>query len=275
MTDYLSASQLVMFQRCGEQWRRRFIDEDFVPPSLPVRTGHAVREAAMLCLRHRLETGTLLPLDAVQDAAADAYARILTEGVYFAPEDLPSARRALSEGRDSAVTLAALFRNSLAPDLDPVLVEHRVELSLGLALPVIVTIDCLTRNGEAHHLVTSSKRWSAERVLASPDSALLLHAVRQLTGVTPQRLPVDVLVGTRTPVLQTLESPSCDLMVVLRAFRLMLAAVAAGIFPPAAPDSWICSPRWCGYFFSCPHVAAHRKVLPAGLRGAGVRMSVL
>ena len=55
MTDYLSASQLVMFQRCAEQWRRRFLEEDFAPPAIPVLVGRTVREVALAALRRKLD----------------------------------------------------------------------------------------------------------------------------------------------------------------------------------------------------------------------------
>ena len=269
MTVSLSASQLTMFQRCAEQWRRRHLEEELLPPTLPVHTGRAVREAVHLALRRRMETGLPMPPEDVADAAATAYARSLRGGVYMPPDDLPSARAALAAGRDTVVALTALFCRELAPKLRPALAGHRVELDLGLALPVAVTIDCLTVDGELHHLPTASRRWSTERLHGSAVVVLAREAVRRRErGLCPPGF-VDVLVGARTPVLQTLKAPCSpdEIVVLTRKFRLMLTAVQAGIFPPAAPESWNCSPRWCGYFYSCPHVPAFRKRLPAALHG--------
>ena len=275
MADHVSASQLVMFQRCAEQWRRRFIEREFMPPALPVRIGQAVREAVLLCLHRRLDTGTGLPPEDLLDAAADIYMRRLSEGVYFAPEDLSSARAAMASGKDTVLALTSLFRRELAPALFPALVEGRALLDLGLAVPVSVSVDCLTVSGEARHFATASRRWNADRIHAAPDPALRREAVRRLTGNAPERLLVDVLVGARTPVIQSLETSRApgDLMKVIRAFRLMLASVSAGIFPPAAPESPLCSPRWCCCFYTCPYVPAHRRVLPVGVHGAGATLS--
>ena len=37
MIAHLSVSQLGMFQRCGEQWRRRYLDEEVIPPGIAAR----------------------------------------------------------------------------------------------------------------------------------------------------------------------------------------------------------------------------------------------
>lgn len=274
MTDHLSASQLVMFQRCAEQWRRRFIEQDVLPPALPLLMGQVVRGALLLDLHRKLDSGSDLAPEELQDAAADLYARRLSEGVYFAPEDLSSARAAMAAGKDTVLALVDLFRSRLAPGIFPALADARIMLDFGLAMPVSVAVDCLTLNGELRHFATASRRWNASRVHASPDPALRCEAVRRLTGSAPERLLVDVLVGTATPAVQSLETSRTpgDLIRVVRAFRLMLASVSAGIFPPAAPESPLCSPRWCGYFYTCPHVPAARKMLPAGVRGAGARL---
>ena len=269
MIEHLSASQLTLFQRCAEHWRRRHLEDERLPLTIPAHVGRAVREAVLLFLRHRMDTGLPMPPEQLRDAALDAYARSLKNGVYVAPEDLPVARASLAEGRNNVAALAELFRRELSPRIRPADVDRRVLLDPGLPLPVLVTLDCVTPEGDLHQVATASRRWSAERLHGSPAHALRREALRQLSGVPGARLFVNVLVGSKTPVLQELEAPRSpeELAVVLRRFHLMLASVAAGIFPPAAPESWICTPRWCGYFYSCPHVPEHRRALPAPLHG--------
>ena len=263
MLDVLSPSQLVMFQRCAERWRRRYLDEDIVPPGLSLHISRAVREAAETCLRHKLHTGEDMAEQDVLDAAVAAYERSLEEGVHFAPEDEDAAHSLVSEARDTVLSLAALFCRELAPTLRPALVAPSVTLDLGLPLPVVVTLGCLTGEGEVHKLSTASRRWSADRAHSAPEAALWPEAVRVLTGNPPTALLFDILVHTRTPVLQSLATSRSaeDLAALVCQFRLMLDAVQAGLFPPAAPDTWSCTPRWCPYFHSCPHVPSCRKTL--------------
>ena len=274
MIDHLSASQLVMFQRCAEQWRRRFLEEDFAPPAIPVLVGRTVREVALAALRRKLDADAFPTPEELADLAADAFNRRAADGVYVAPEELSSVRASLAEAKNAALALVALFRAELVPQLDPVLADERVALDLGLPMPVAVDLHCLNRNGEAHHIATASKRWNPDRAHASPDPALRREALRQRSGAAPASLICDVLVSSRTPALQRIETSRApgDLLAVIRAFRFMLNAIDAGIFPPAPPESWICSPRWCPYFYSCSHVPARRKILPVGVHGAGARL---
>lgn len=270
MLDYLSASRLTLFQRCAEHWRRRYLEEERLPLTIPAHIGRAVRETVLLSLQHRRDTGLPMPPEQLRDAAIDAYARSLKNGVYVAPEDLSSARAALADGRDTVIALTGLFRRELSPLLRPADVDCRVQLDLGLPLPVLVTLDCITPEGDLHQTATASRRWSMERLHGSPDHALRREAARLHGSPPAAKLIVNVLVASKTPVLQVLEAPRSpeELTVVIRRFRLMLASVAAGIFPPAAPENWLCSPRWCGYFYSCPHVPDHRRTLPVTLHGA-------
>ena len=71
MIKHLSISQLGMFQRCGEQWRRRYLDEEVFPPGIAARVGSGVHKAAEINFKSKMQTGEDMPLDAVQDAAAE------------------------------------------------------------------------------------------------------------------------------------------------------------------------------------------------------------
>lgn len=110
-----------MFQRCGEQWRRRYLDEEVIPPGIAARVGSGVHKAAEINFRSKMQTGEDMPLDAVRDAAAEAYDKALSAGVFFAPDEVPGAKIAMAQGKDDAVSLATLFRRELAPAIMPAL----------------------------------------------------------------------------------------------------------------------------------------------------------
>ena len=87
MIDRLSVSQLDMFARCGEQYRRRYIEGEIVPPGIAARIGTGVHKAAETNWREKMRTGRDMPLDAVQDCAAEAYHKALQDGVFFRSEE--------------------------------------------------------------------------------------------------------------------------------------------------------------------------------------------
>jgi hypothetical protein len=38
------------------------------------------------------------------------------------------------------------------------------------------------------------------------------------------------------------------------------AAIEAGVFLPTTPDNWRCSPKFCGYYDTCPYGRRKRVV---------------
>ncbi len=40
--------------------------------------------------------------------------------------------------------------------------------------------------------------------------------------------------------------------------HLMLTQIHTGLFPPCDPGAWICSPQWCGYFWTCKYSIKRR-----------------
>lgn len=265
MINHLSVSQLGTFQRCAEQWRRRYIEGEMIPPGISARVGTGVHRAAEVNFLSKLENGEDMPLDAVQDCAAEAYDKALQDGVFFAPDELPGAKIAMAEGKDTAVSLATLFRKQLAPGIQPWLIERKVWLNVpGIPLPLVAILDLYTADKALRDLKTSGKKWSEDKAHTSPQPTIYREAVREVTGEYPASLKFDVLVSTKTPTLQTLPThrDEDDLQILVRQFNIMLDSIYAGIFPPAQPDHWGCSMKWCGYYFTCPHIPAHRKVLP-------------
>lgn len=265
MIAHTSISQLGMFQRCGEQWRRRYVEEEVIPPGISARVGTGVHKAAEINFKSKMQTGQDMPLDAIQDAAAEAYDKALQEGVFFAPDEVPGAKIAMAKGKDDAVSLATLFRNELAPAISPALVEHKVTLEIpGVVMPIVAILDCYTQDRALRDLKTSGKKWPEDKAHTSPQPTIYREAVKEATGEYLERTMFDVLVNNKTPVLQTIETHRTDedMQILVRQFGIMAASIQAGIFPPAQSDHWCCSMKFCGYFFTCPHIPAHRKILP-------------
>ncbi|MDR1946421.1 MAG: PD-(D/E)XK nuclease family protein [Desulfovibrio sp.] len=265
MITHLSVSQLGMYQRCGEQYRRRYIEGESIPPGIAARIGTGVHKAVELNSRVKKKTGHDLPLDEIKDAAVDGYHEALMEGVYLAPESLPAAREAMAKGRDTAVALAGLYRETLAPLIMPELIEEKITLTLpGVALPIVTILDCYTQDWVLRDLKTSGRKWSAERADTSPQPTLYREAVKLASGQYPEAMVFDVLVSTKTPQVQTLATQRTteDLEILGKQFAGMLQSVEAGNFPAAQPGSWVCSSTWCGYWWSCPYIPEHRKTLP-------------
>lgn len=265
MINHLSASQLGTFQRCGEQWRRRYLEGEIIPPGIAARIGSGVHKGAEVNLKSKMQTGEDLPLDAVRDAAAEGYDKALSNGVFIPPDERPGAKIAMAEGKDTVVSLATLYHEQVAPGIQPALVEEKITIELPeVEFPIVTVLDCYTTAKSLRDLKTSGKRWSEDRAHTSPQPTLYRESIKEVTGEYPESMQFDILVSNKTPVLQTIETKRGDdeIKILARQFNLMIFSIKAGIFPPAEPDHWMCSSKWCGYYFTCPYIPAHRKILP-------------
>jgi PD-(D/E)XK nuclease superfamily len=252
--EALTPSMLGMFLRCPHQFERRYLQGDIIPPGIAARRGSATHKAAQLNHEQKLHSQADLPLEDLQDASRDHYLSLIREEGVFIPKDqLPDKDKLLAAGLDTAVRLTTLYRESLAPAIQPLLVEEKLIIDAGLNLPLRGTIDVLTTDHWLPDLKTADK----SKCLRDADHSLQLTfyagLVAHHTGAWPHKVSLEVLVNNKEPKLQSLPTTRGpeDWINLLHRIHLMLAQITTGLFPPCDPTAWQCSPNWCGYFWTC------------------------
>ena len=259
-------SSITTWENCAEQFRRRYIEGEIIPPGLAAHIGTGVHKAAEVNHQAKITTGQDEPLDVLQDAAREGYIKAVNDkGAYFAPEDRPSAKAQANAGIDEVVSLAGLYRAEIAPEIQPALVEKWAEIWVPeLDLPITGTIDVLDQGGTLIDLKTSSKAWPADRAHHNHQATIYHKLVEAETGQPPEEIRFEVLVKGSKPRRQTLSTDrtEADFQALVGRLAIIYRMIVAGLFPPAQAGSWICSPRYCGYYWTCPHVPAHKKILP-------------
>lgn len=266
MIQHLSISSYNSFISCGEAWRRRYLEDERLPPGIAARIGTGVHHAAETNYSQKIESGVDMPLSDIQDAAATAYDAAVSDGVHFAPEDEGSKDKIISTCKDTAVTLAGLYAEQLAPTIQPKFVERKIMLELpSVELPIMAIIDLYTQDNSLRDLKTASKSWTQDKADLSPQITLYREAIRHNTGSYPTSMGFDVLVSLKTPKLQRIETTRQEHDIHLLALKMqtMLNAVKAGVFLPAESGSWMCSPKWCGYYHTCKYVSPYVKNVKA------------
>lgn len=262
--DHISPTQYDMFTRCAEQWRRRYAEGEIIPPGIAAVTGSGFHAAAELNFTEKMITGEDQPKSVLQDVAATAYRKRLDEqGVFIPHQERPSAEKDLGKGLDDAVRLVDPLLE-FAPPIQPALVEHRSELILDGLPPIIGFIDLYTTERRLSDLKTAAKKWPQQKADTATQPTVYREMIKREFGEAPAIQTIDCFVKTKTPKYETVETirKDEDLEVLANKMRLMMRMITAGIFPPADPGSWVCSPRFCGFWYSCPHIANHRKLLP-------------
>jgi hypothetical protein len=244
-----------MYVRCGEQYRRRYIEGEKQPPGVAMVKGTAVHKGAEDNLNYKVDTGELLPEEQVLDSTRDALAQGLSEVEEKTDKEA-------SDAVDSSIRMAKAHYEHLAPVIAPVKdgVEAKFKVDVGLPLPMLGFIDVIEyRDGKyrVRDLKTSAKK-PADAVANSLQLVLYdLHL--QQRGLAAEYPVLDYIVdqksGTKVMTMKRDKPPpkSEGIHRLVSVANNVLDGISRGVFHPADPDSWRCSEKFCGYADTCPY----------------------
>lgn len=261
MIKSIHQSHLGMWLRCQEQFRRRYVEGEIIPPGISARRGSATHKAAEINHKQKIQSGEDLPVTDLQDAARDEYVRLVKDEGVFIPKDKVSEKGVLlAQGQDAATRLTKLYRECLAPQIKPVLVEQKLTVDAGLALPLQGTIDVLTTGHWLPDLKTADKSKGPKDADHSLQLTFYAGMVAHHTGKWPEKVSLEILVNNKEPKLQSLltKRGPADFANLLLRLQIFMAQLQTGLFPPCDPGAWICSPTWCGYYWTCKYTANRR-----------------
>lgn len=254
MIDVITQSMLGMFLRCPAQFERRYINGEIIPPGIAARRGSGVHKAAEINHRQKIQSYVDLPIGDLQDAARDEYVRLIKDKGVFIPKDQAGEKdKLLGAGLDASVRLTKLYREALAPKIQPELVEERIIADVGLAVPLSGMVDVFTVDWHLPDLKTADRAKGVNEAENSLQLTMYAGLLAHKLGFWPKRISLEVLVNSKEPKLQSLPTsrdPGHWENLLLRV-KMMLAQIQTGLFPPCDPGAWICSQRWCGYFWTC------------------------
>lgn len=247
-----------MFFRCAMQYYFRYVEGLVKPPASAMILGRGVHASSEKDLISKRDYGSLLPLEAVIDTAADTINKEWDEsGV-----DLDDKERVIGEDRirgetiDMAVKMASLHHQKLAPDLNPKHIERPFTVELkGYPVDLSGTIDLQEEDTTLRDLKTRKDNppdFFADGML---DPSFYGLAVKALDGEFPKRYAIDFLVKKRVPKLYTqfTERHEGSYRSLLMRIEVISRAIQSGIFTPCNADSWTCSRAFCGYYDICDY----------------------
>ena len=255
--EAIRQSTLNMLFRCGIQFQYRFEKGIIIPPGISARRGTTVHTTSQATHNHKLLKGVDLPVDYMEDLAADTYRRlVLDRGVYIPKSEYFERKRLIGEGLDSAVRLSRLYAQKVAPMIQPWLVERTVIVDFeGIELPLEGTIDLVEVNSHLRDIKSAAKSYNQ----AAADCSLQLtqyNVMFYLTfGYWPPATSLMVLVDLKEAKFQeihTIRTAAC-LEPYKKRVALAIKCIKSGIFLPTNPDNWWCTEKWCGYWQMCPH----------------------
>lgn len=259
-----SNSALSCLQRCGEQFRRRYVEKERVSPSPRMMRGTVVHRVATTSMLRKMEHEDLPTIEEAKDLAATHFEQEWAGGISFEQEPTEESVGAVkAAAKDFAVDLSAFHTETLAPAINPVGVERHITVKpKDSDLVIHGYIDLIDKRPEGEvirDLKTSEK--SPNREAAETSQQLTLYGMIRLaeTGEMPTAFTLDYLVRTparrdRKHVPLTTTRDRGDVVAMVNRINTAVDAVKRGTFVPANPDSWYCSRAWCEFWTTCAYV---------------------
>jgi hypothetical protein len=261
MINEIHQSSLGMAFRCGEQFRRRYIENEIIPPSVAAGRGTGVHAGNKANLRQKIVSGEDLPESDILDATRDGFVHALRNGVYLPQDEISEKNRIINNGLNDAIRCAKLYKAEVAHTIKPKAVEEPFRVDVGLPLFLGGTMD-YQETPRVGDLKTAGLKWQEGRIEKEIQPVFYSYVHEKQTGVRPEFV-YHILIARRgkegNPTSTKLQEQSITCTdnhyhALFAKFRMFIKMLETGTFLPANPSSWWCSPKWCGYFQTCPYV---------------------
>jgi hypothetical protein len=264
---YISPSQLDMYTKCGEQYRRRYIEKHKIPPGIALIKGSSVHGAAALNYQQKVESKTDLPTKSIVECSVAAFENITkADGVLLSEEEESVGQaKVLGDAKDSTARMAGEFAEKIAPTRQPVAVEitQRIEIPES-PYDLLGILDQEYTEGLGD-LKTGKKKLSQEDIDKSIQFSFYALTFKARHKKDPRIFIDNVTDGKSGASSNQMETSrnGADYKVLVNRINNMIGGLRAGIFTPAPVGAWWCSDRFCGYWKTCCYVSAERKAATA------------
>ena len=254
--NHISFTQLSMYLRCGEQYRRRYIEGEKIPPGIALIEGISIHKGAEEQNRFKLATHEDRPKKEVLEIVSSAFDDNLKSGVWLTTEEKQRKSQVLGEAKDETIGLAGLYCDEVAPPIIPDKIELPFNIPLdSIALDLVGRVDLVDSQGTLRDLKTASRKKPQNEIDLTDQLTIYALGYEYLFGNPPPHIALDVLVKTKQPKYQEAQTSRThdDIDIFFRRMQAILEGIKKGIFIPADPTHWCCSERFCGYWWTCPY----------------------
>jgi RecB family exonuclease len=276
-----SNSNISMLMRCPEQFRRAVIEGERRQGTAEQHRGTAVHAVAAEAHTRQLkaksygadtqsELAMVLPsIEEARDLAATEFDRVVgSEGVRLLPDESGNPSVIIGGFKDAAVDLSGFYVKEVAPNVDPVAVEHKVIVKprdSDIVISGIMDLVSEEPGGKRRirDVKTGDKTPPGNTADRSPqlDMYAMLHKVE--TGKLPDGVTLDHVV--RTPKMAQMKHvrldsvrTEADITALVERINIAVETVKRGAFMPNT-NGWHCDRRYCYFFDSCKYVSSRIK----------------
>ncbi len=250
--SYLSVSAVKTYLRCPLQYYFSQVEGLKLAPKSALAFGSVTHKSVEVNYKQKLDSHEDLPVEHIQEVWSEEFDK-LKDQVAWEEGEKPG------ELKDEGVAAVKVYMEDLAPTVQPILVEHAVNVPLeGAEYEVKLIIDLADNDLLVHDLKTSSKsppKKQVENGLAEDiQGATYWIGFEHVYGFPPIGFQKDYLVRTKVP--KTVPVPVAPIQDwqktrLMKQFSYVARCVRDGLFYPRDPDDWKCTPEWCGFYDLC------------------------
>ena len=250
--DHLSYSSISSYLTCGKAWKYKYLDKLPTRPSTTLILGSVVHDTMEEMISCR-SLGTEEP-NPVEFASQRLSERLEIDKGKFIQYDIETLKNDVLRIVSDSSILAGLYPIKAKVDDQGVMIERKVMLEVPeVEVPIIGFIDIVLDDGTPADFKTSARNWTQKRAESELQPVFYLAAMGQCGIPVNWHFKHLVMVKTKQPKFQILEhthKPE-ELFKLFGQVQDVWKGITAGVFNPAAPGSWKCSPKFCDYYDIC------------------------
>lgn len=259
-----SNSALTTLQQCGEKFRRRYIEREYTPSSPAAIAGGTVHKVARVSLLRKMDHQELPSIEETKDTAATEFDRSWRSGVQLTDDEAGEGiANVEARSKDFAVDLSAFHVGRVAPAINPIGIERKIEVrpkDSDIVINGVIDLIDQTPEGEVIRDLKTTKK-SPNKDAAEKSGQLTMYALirKAEVGTLPASLTLDYLIRTparaeKSHVALNTTRDEEDLGVLVNRINAGVAAVQRGVFTPTNPENWWCSRNFCEFYGTCVYV---------------------
>ena len=264
----LRSSSILGYIKCGERYRRAYIEQERCEPGLTSARGTAIHKGASHNFSQKIKSRKdVKAKEIIEVAVEQLHNTVRNEGLYLSPDEKSIGRPILlNQTEQTVMVLSDLYAHRVAPKYQPLSVEIERKVEIPETDLVLVTHpDLETRDQKIVDIKSHAKSPKDSEADESMQLTFYAMSFEASHGNAASAIVLEHLVRTQT-MLKAVEQRTVrdrsDYIAAIQMIRSVGSAIEKEVFPPAygQAGAWWCSAKWCPFHSSC-------KFVPERIRG--------
>jgi hypothetical protein len=255
---HISPSAINLYTKCGEAYRRRYINREVIPPGISLLKGTSIHRGAEHNFKQKIKTREDLKKSDIIDFSIATFDEEMERGgIILSPEEESIGKdKVVGEAKDSTARLATVLADEVMPNYQPASVEEKVRIDIPNATHDLLSIADMVDEKDNIVELKTGKRWTQSMADVNTQITFQAATFKALHKKDPAGIVVENIVDNKTALRNPVVTQRGvdDFSAMINRINAVLDGINKGVFTPANDGAWWCHRSWCGYHSSCPFV---------------------